>query len=379
MRKILIIAGSRGDYGFIKPIIEKIKQNDNLSYETLVTNMHLISKFGNSIDEFKEDDITVDYKIYNTLDGYNNITMAKSLGIFLLQIPEILEKSKPDIILLSGDRGEQLMSAIAGSHMNIPVAHIQAGEKSGNIDGHIRHSITKLSHIHLCSNQDAYDRVKNLGEEEFRIFNTGAPQLDELFNSEFIIENILDILKIPRNKDIFLIINHSISEESEESEEQMKILLDSVDTFESLKIIIMPNSDAGNLKIRKVIESEKKKNYYIFYNLDRKKFLSIMNLSKIIIGNSSCGLIESPVFKKPAVNIGRRQIGRFSGKNVINVENYEKEGIIDAIKLCLSKEFSEKIKNIESVYGDGKSSDRIVNILTKIKLNTKLLNKNITY
>jgi len=223
MKNILIIAGSRGDYGFIKPIIKEIEKQQ-LNYKTLVTNMHLLPKFGNSIEEFKKDNITIDYKIYNTFDGYNNITMTKSLGIFLLQIPEILSECKPDIVLISGDRGEHLMAAIACSHMNIPIAHIQAGELSGNVDGNIRHAITKLSHIHFCANEDAYERVKKLGEEEFRIFNVGAPQLDELFIDDFPTKDVLTKLKINNNKEICLIINHSITEESDISDKQTKIL-----------------------------------------------------------------------------------------------------------------------------------------------------------
>jgi len=119
------------------------------------------------------------------LDGYNNVTMAKSLGIFLISLPETIERLNPDIILIAGDRGEQLIGAIVGATMNIPVVHIQAGEVSGNIDGITRHAITKFSHIHLVSNQDAYDRVKKMGEEEFRIYITGAPQLDELRNGDY--------------------------------------------------------------------------------------------------------------------------------------------------------------------------------------------------
>ena len=241
MRKILFIAGARGEYGYIRPIIKEIKKDDTIDYEVLVTNMHLLEKFGKSVEHFKKDNIEIHHKIYNTLDGYNNTTMAKSLGIFLLQIPEILEKSNPDIVLVSGDRGEQLMATIAACHMNRPVVHIQAGEKSGNIDGQVRHSITKLAHIHLCSNKDAYNRVINLGEEKFRVFNTGAPLVDELIDDNFIIRNIRCKLNINNNKDIFLIVNHSISEESDKSGEQMEILLDSIEKYDVNKIFIMPN------------------------------------------------------------------------------------------------------------------------------------------
>ena len=148
-RKILVVSGTRAEYGYVRPLLKLIEGDSEVESETLVTNMHLLEKFGKSVTEFAKDNIEVTYKIYNTLDGYNNTTMVKSLGVYLLQLPEILEKSKPDIVLISGDRGEQLMTAIAASHLNIPVAHIQAGENSGNIDGSVRHAITKISHIHF--------------------------------------------------------------------------------------------------------------------------------------------------------------------------------------------------------------------------------------
>ena len=170
MKKLLFITGSRGEYGYIKPIIKEIQKNNDFTFDILVTNMHLIPSFGNTLEEFEKDNIPVKYKIYNTLDSYNKITTIKSLALFLLQLPEVIDDSKPDIILISGDRGEQLMGALASIHMNIPVAHIQAGELSGHIDGVIRHSITKLSTIHFSSNRDAYNRVIKLGEQKDNVF-----------------------------------------------------------------------------------------------------------------------------------------------------------------------------------------------------------------
>ena len=382
MLNILIITGSRGEYGYIRPIIKYIDTLKDINYKTVITNMHLCPKFGNSIDEFYKDNITTDYKIYNTLDSYNNITMVKSLGIFLMQIPEIIIESKCDIVLISGDRGEQLMTAIAASHLNIPVAHIQAGEKSGNIDGQVRHSITKISHLHFCSNEDAYNRVINLGEERFRIFNTGAPLIDELIDPNFYINNIEEELNIPKNKDIILVVNHSISEESNKADSQMKVIFDILQEYPNFsKIIIMPNSDSGSLKIRKIIHdnSSKEKGYYVFFNLTRKLYISIMKKAKLMIGNSSSGIMEAPTFKLPVVNIGRRQIGRFRAKNVVDVKEYNFEAIKKAVELGLSDKFKNSLKDVTNPYGDSKASKKIVNILKNIIIDKNLLNKNITY
>ncbi len=159
-RKVAIIAGSRGEYGYFRPIVKEIIKSPNLDYGIIATNMHVLDSFGSSINEIKKDNLKIHAAVHNTLDGYNHLTMVKSLSIFMMQLPELLHQMKADIVLLAGDRGEQLIGAIAGAHMYIPVAHIQAGEVSGNIDGSTRHAITKYSHIHFAANKDAADRVK---------------------------------------------------------------------------------------------------------------------------------------------------------------------------------------------------------------------------
>ena len=151
-----------------------------MDYSLIVTNMHLLPEFGFSVREIERDGFRVDERIYMTFDGYTAATMAKSLACFLLELPTALQRIKPDVLLLAGDRGEQLMGAIAGAHLGIPVAHIQAGELSGNVDGIVRHAITKLAHIHFAANEEFAERVRRLGEQEFRIHVTGAPLVDEL-------------------------------------------------------------------------------------------------------------------------------------------------------------------------------------------------------
>ncbi len=241
MRKILFIAGSRGEYGYIRPIIQEIKKRSDIDYDVLATNMHLLPKFGKSIDEFAKDGIKVSSEIYNTLDGYNHLTMPKSLGILLLQLPETLSRIAPDIVLISGDRGEQLMAAIAAIHMNIPVAHVQAGELSGNVDGVVRHAITKLSHIHFASNEDAKNRVLSLGEQEFRVFQTGAPLIDELLDDTFPTPKIREKYGISTEAPLFLIVNHPVTEEQNQAADQMNKLLSVMRDFNGEKVIICPN------------------------------------------------------------------------------------------------------------------------------------------
>ena len=185
MRKILLISGSRGEYGYIRPILRIIENDPDLEYEIVATNMHLLPDFGFSINAFEEDGFLVKHKPLMTLAGYTPESMVKSMGVFALSITDILQSSKPDLILLAGDRGEQFIGAMAGAHLNIPVAHIQAGEISGNIDGLTRHAIARYSHIHFAANKDAANRLVKSGEQPERVFNVGAPQLDEFVRGDF--------------------------------------------------------------------------------------------------------------------------------------------------------------------------------------------------
>ncbi|MCD6471488.1 UDP-N-acetylglucosamine 2-epimerase (hydrolyzing) [bacterium] len=379
IRKIAIVTGSRGEYGYIRPVINRIRQDPNIDYFAIATNAHLLTEFGSSIKEFGKDRIKVKEKIYNTLDGYNLVTMAKSLGIFLTQLPEVLDRTKPDIILISGDRGEQLMAAIAGAYMQIPVAHIQSGEISGHIDGITRHAITKFAHIHFCANKEFAERVRKMGEQNFRIFITGAPQLDELFKGKFTEKKqILRKYNLKEDRRIFLLIYHPVAEEYGKELDEVRVILESIKKFDAQIISIFPNSDMGSKQIKEAIERWSNRNFRIFRNLPRQDYLGILKISDIIVGNSSSAIIEAPVFKIPAINIGPRQSGRLQANNVINVD-YNKENIIKAIKKAMSSSFRENVKKCVSVYGNGNSSSKIVEILKNIKIDDKLLNKRLTY
>lgn len=377
-RKILIITGSRGEYGYIRPIIRLIKQHECMSYETVVTNMHLLEDFGCSEEEFMKDGIDVTYRIYNTLSGYNTITMPKSLGLFLVQIPEVILQSRPDIVLISGDRGEMFMAAMAAAHMNIPVAHVQAGELSGNIDGHVRHAITKISHIHFASTQDAYDRVLRLGEEDFRVFLTGAPLVDELVDPNFVESKVRDIYGINKDKGLILCVQHPVTEDYSSSFEDAHNLFTAVGKIDDMEVVvILPNSDAGSNLVRKAL-SKFSDRYKVFDNLPRSHYLGFMNSADIMVGNSSSGIMEAPTFKLPVVNVGRRQVGREQASNVINTGT-EVDSISEGIRTATSSEMAERLKKCLNPYGDGQSSAGIVTILNDIDINDKLLNKRMSY
>lgn len=379
----MIVTGSRGEYGYIKPIIHKLTMDKDLSFEIVATNMHLLPEFGLSESELIKDGIPIHYRIYNTIAGYNTVTMTKSLGLFLIQFPEIVLQSRPDIILISGDRGEMLMAAIAGAHMNTLVAHIQAGEVTGNVDGNIRHAITKLSHVHFASNVDAYDRVIKMGEQDFRVFNVGAPLVDDIVSyiERDDLPNVRDIYNLDRNKKIVLLVWHPVTEEFEMvyqySAAVMSAINDlSVDEFQI--IVIAPNSDAGCLSVRNALKQKTQLNYRIFDNLPRSEYISFMRESSIIVGNSSSGIMEAPSLKIPCVNIGNRQKGRMQGSNVIN-SGYERKEIYNAIIQALDPSFKSSIQSLNNPYGDGRSAERIIEVLKNIDINESLVNKRMAY
>ncbi len=380
MKKIMILTGSRGEWGYIRPIMKLAKERDDVSIVLVVTNMHLLSNYGDSYKEIENDGFKIDYKINMSLDGYNHVTHAKSLGICLMGLPDIIDVEKPDWILLAGDRGEQLMGAIAASYTYTPVAHIQAGEVSGNIDGMARHAIGKLVHMHFASNQDAADRLAKLGEEEFRIFNVGAPQIDEMIQAKYTnLDELQDKLELQLDNGYILAVLHPVTEEAHKAGQQAEVFVNALNKINVPKVVILPNNDAGSILVKDAIMNNKHGRYYIYSNLKREDYLGLLRNSACIVGNSSSGLLEAPTFKVPAVNIGRRQDMRFRGTNVIDV-TFDEEEIIKAIEKAMSQEFRDYLMdNCTNPYGDGHSSERILNILVNTKVDEKWLVKKLTY
>lgn len=379
MRKILFISGSRGEYGYIRPILKLVDEDPDLEYEIAATNMHLLPDFGLTVNAFDQDGFDVKYKPMMALAGYTPESMMKSMGVFAISITDILQFSTPDIILLAGDRGEQFIGAMAGAHLNIPVAHIQAGEVSGNIDGLTRHAIARYAHIHFAANKDAADRLERSGEQKQRIFNVGAPQLDEFIKGSISTEEILlKKYNINIKENFILVLQHPVTEQYSESKHQMRETLEAVNKLEMNIVIINPNNDAGSTGIQEIINEHSTPFIKVFRNIPREDYGGLLKACSVLVGNSSSGLLEAPTFAKPVVNIGRRQKGRVQGHNVINCKHHSVE-IFKSIKKGLDKEFTEGLIGMQNPYGDGLSSKKIVEILKEINIDSDLLNKELTF
>jgi len=378
-KKIAFLTGSRGEWGYIRPILRIIDEDPDLDYSIIATNMHLLPEFGMTVHEIERDGFRVDERIYMTFDGYTAATMTKSLACLLLELPTALQRLRPDVLLLAGDRGEQLMGAVAGMHLGIPVAHIQAGELSGNVDGIVRHAITKLAHLHFAANTEFADRVRRLGEQEFRIHTTGAPLVDELVNGQFAPEDDLRRrYRLDAGNPCILAVQHPVTEEEEEAGDQAAELIQALIEVGWPTVLIYPNADAGSEAIRAQIQKHMRPQLKVFRNLPRHDYLGLMRMADCMVGNSSSGIMEAPTFGIPTVNIGRRQKGRPQSSNVINV-GYQREDIVRAVCRAASEEFKVQARGAVNPYGDGHASERIVAILKNLEVNEAFLWKTLTY
>jgi GDP/UDP-N,N'-diacetylbacillosamine 2-epimerase (hydrolysing) len=376
--KLLFINGSRGEWGYIRPIIMQCIA-ENIEYSICATNMLLLPNYGSLVDEIKSEGFKVEDEIFMSLEGSNRYTMVKSLGIFLSSFVDVLYRTKPDWIILAGDRGEQLVGSIVGAYTYTPVAHIQAGERSGNIDGIARHALGKFAHLHFAANEDAAERLIKLGEEPFRVHNVGAPQLDELTQGLFSTEEELaKTYNLAKEEPYILVLLHPVTEELENAEEQVNVLVTALNNINMKKIWILPNNDAGSEVVRRILLQQRNADTQVYENLTRRDFLGLLKKCKAIVGNSSSSLLEAPTFKIPAVNIGRRQANRLQGSNVINTDFILKE-CIKAINKAISHEFQLEICECLNPYGDGRSTVRILDILKNTEINSKLLIKNLVY
>lgn len=373
-KNILIITGTRADYGLLKPVIEAMQKSKKLIPKLLVTGMHTLRKFGNTIDEIKKDKIPVSCIIKIS----KNDDMLMALSKEIIGIKKFCEKNKPDLILILGDRDEPLAAAIVGSHLGIPIAHIHGGDISGscNVDELNRHAITKLSHLHFSATQKSYWRVIRLGENPSRVFNVGSPAIDNLKNIKYLDKKELaKRFNLDLNKKWFIVVQHPVPLEKISIKQQIRPTLLTVSRFDSEKIILYPNSDTGsNFIINEISKYKNKKHYHVFKNLDRITYLSLLKHSNVIIGNSSSGIIESGYFRLPAVDVGNRQKRRECSQNVIHT-NYNEKKIKKAIDLVLSEKFKRICTKLKSPYGNGTASRKIVKIIERYINNKQLFFK----
>lgn len=381
IKHICVVTGTRAEYNYLKLLMEKIEKSSKLQLLVIVTGMHLLKEYGNTIDLIKKDGIPI-AKIIPMYEENNEVksSLGRTVGKAITDFTIALDELEPDLLVVLGDRYEPFVAVIAASTLKIPVAHIHGGDISGNIDENLRHVITKLSHIHFPGSSKSAERIKLLGEEEWRINMVGSPTIDSILS-----ENVLDRkelcteLNLNIEEPIVVCLQHSNVYESEKAGEQMKTTLRVLKDLDLQVVIIYPNNDLGsNLIINEINKNQNNKKFKIFKNLERRIYLSLLKNVELLIGNSSGGLIESPIFKLPVVNIGTRNKDRESAENVINV-NHDYNQVKIAVNKALSSEFKEICRRVVNPYGDGNSTNKIVKILEDIEIEDEILIKKLTY
>ena len=375
-RKILYITGTRADYGLMRSILFEMEKNQDIDLELVVTGMHLMNEFGMTIDDIKKDGFKF-HEVTATFEEDNKISMAKFIGNFIKSFSEYILTINPDIILLLGDRGEMLAGAIVGAYLNIPTAHLHGGEITSTVDEYARHAITKLVNIHLPATEKSAERIIKMGENPDNVFVVGAPGLDHILNEKLVDPESISVkYNLDLNEPIIILVQHPVTLESDKAISKARMALEAIVELKIKTIIIYPNADAGGRKIIELI-NEYENLYFIdsYKSIPSIDYLGLMSIASVIVGNSSSGIIEAPSFKLPAVNIGSRQEGREKAINVIDVD-YDKEKIKSAIlKAINDKEFKDTLNDLKNPYGDGKTGKRVVDILSNIKLDDKLMDK----
>jgi len=375
-RKICIVTGSRADYGLLYWLIKEVNCDQNLELQLIVTGMHLSVEFGSTYKEI-EKDFKIDKKIDMHLSSDTTEGISRSMGIAQKSFSEAYNELKPDIIVVLGDRYEIFSAASAAMISRIPLAHIHGGETTeGTIDEAIRHSITKMSHLHFTAIEEYSKRVIQLGENPSKVFKVGGMGVENIHRLTLLPKKDFEkLINFKLNIKNILVTFHPVTLEKNTSKKQFSEILETIDDLKNTNIIFTKtNSDADgkiiNLMIDKYTSKNQNKSIAIT-SMGQHNFLSALQYMDFIIGNSSSGLLEAPSFKIATINIGDRQKGRIKAKSVID-SFPNKKSIKDAIKKAYSKEFQNLLKNVKNPYGDGYPSKKIIKILKSIPIDDLL-------
>lgn len=378
MRTVAVVTGSRSDYGLLRPILKEIRSRQTLSLRVFVSGMHLSPEFGLTVREVELDGFKIFARVEMLLSSDLPEGLAKSIGVGVLGFAQEFSRTRPDILLLLGDRVEMFAAAIAALPFTIPMAHIHGGETTeGLIDEAVRHSLTKMSHLHFVSNETHRKRVIQMGEEPWRVLESGAPGIDALLASKPLslraLSRALDFSMEPRP---LLVTFHPVTLEYGNTECHIRTLLSVLEQIRRPILFTYPNADTQGRVILRHIEAFVKTNprAVLRANVGSRVYHSLLRHCAAMVGNSSSGLIEAPSFSLPVVNIGNRQKGRLRAHNVIDV-NVDRSSILRGIRTALSPGFREGLKGLRNPYGDGRAAVRIVDALSRVVINSKLMEK----
>lgn len=370
MKKVCVVTGTRAEYGLLKPIIHKIYNSNELELQLVVTGMHLSTEFGLTYKEIEADGYPITSKVEMLLGSDTPVGITKSMGVALIGFADCFDINKPDIVVILGDRYEMLAAASAAMAARIPIAHIHGGEATeGLIDEAVRHSITKMSHIHFTAAEEYRKRVIQLGESPLTVYNVGALGVENVKAVRLLQkEELENVLEFQFKSPIIMITYHPVTLENASAKNQFEKILNVIDRHKEISVIFTKaNADTDGRIINKMIDDYVKINRDRcrgYVSLGQRNYLSALQYCDAVMGNSSSGIIEVPSFKIPTVNIGDRQRGRVRAESVIDCGN-DKEQIEAALLKALSPEFRNRIADIRNPYEGEETSTKIVKIIGK--------------
>jgi len=383
MREILVFTGNRAEYGLYFPVLRAITAHPGLEPVLVVSGSHLSPEYGRTVEEIEADGFTVSHTVPLPAGGDSVATMARSVGECISGLAGVIEAAAPDLTLVYGDRLEALACAVASTTMNVPVAHIAGGDRAdcGMVDTSVRHAITKLAHLHFPTSEEARQRLLGLGEEEWRVHNFGSPAVDNILQGNYAPpDSLARELDLDLEEPVLVFTQHALTLEADRAAEQVRPALEALRDLGVQTVITYPNNDAGGRRIIREIERRAGVPHFrIRKSLGRQRYLGLLRVAAAVVGNSSSGLLETPILGLPAVNIGTRQKNRIRAGNVIDV-GYDRGEIERAVRTALYDEaFREAARNCENPFGEGNTGHRIAELLGRVPLDRRLMVKEITF
>ena len=389
-KKIIGITGCRSEYDIIYSVLKEMQKDESFDVSLIVCGAHLSGNFGYTVSEIERDGFQIDEKIHNLIDSDHEIGKIKGAAILMLGLSEALNRLKPDYVMVVGDREEAIVTGVVCTYLGIPLIHLCGGDrtspKEGDVDEPIRHATSKLASLHFTMNDAHKERLLKMGEEPWRVCNTGNPALDRFKEVESMDKKeILNYFQFNHKEDLekplILVIQHVISGEVADGARQIESTLEATTRLECNCIINYPNSDMGSREMISIIENYRKlPNVRISRNISRKEFVNLLRNIDLLVGNSSMAILEGSFLSIPAINVGQRNLNRMNGGNVVFVEADTSKIEEMARKILFDKEFSNNLKNCQSVYGDGKAAHKIIKYLQRLNITkTELIAKGITY
>ncbi len=376
-RRIAVLSTSRADYGHLFWVLRALQDQAEIDLQIIATAAHLAPGFGGTIDQFALDGFPVAAAPECLLDSDSDTGMAKTIGLAVLSLSDTLAQLRPDLLLLIADRYEMLAPAAVALALRIPVAHIEGGEVSeGAIDDAVRNALTKMSHLHFVPTPTARQRVLAMGEESWRVHHTGAPSLDHLVRSELPSRAELEQrLGLSLHKAPIVASCHPVTLQSDPTHDALA-MLEALEQRPEPIIFCYPNADTGHARITGAVEAfcAARPDCRLFTNLAHLDYWALLHAARLMVGNSSSGIMESPSLALPCVNIGRRQQGRERAANIIDCQA-QPEAITAAMQAALKPAFRDSLEGLQNPYGDGTAGRKIADILAQIPLDERLLHK----